>query len=115
MAEALALTAVHDSHFGEVLTEIEAAAKTSDGDESLINLQQEIYSNQTLRETMKYEHGVFQVRDGQLAHAKDEFMKVMVRWKVTPEDLQEKTAECLNSTGMNIQPILIKKDVTSDE
>jgi hypothetical protein len=115
MAEALALTAVHDSHFGEVLTEIEAAARVSDGDESLINLQQEIYSNQKLRGTMKYEYGVFQVRDGQLAYAKDEFMKVMVRWKVTPEDLQEKTAECLNSTGMNIQPILIKKDVMSDD
>lgn len=102
MAEALALTAVHDSHFGEVLTEIEAAARTSNETESLINLQQEIHSNQKLRETMKYEYGVFQVRDGQLAHAKDEFMQVMVRWKVTSEDLQEKTAECLNSTGMNL-------------
>lgn len=46
MAEALALTAVHDSHFGEVLTEIEAAARRSDETESLINLQQEIHSNQ---------------------------------------------------------------------
>jgi hypothetical protein len=101
VAEALALTAVHDSHFGEVLTEIEAAAKTSDGAESLINLQQEIYSNQKLRETMKFDHGVFQVRYGQVAHAKDDFMQVMVRWKVKPEDLQEKTAKCLNYTGTN--------------
>lgn len=39
MAEALALTAVHDCHFGEVLTAIEAAANSSNGSESLINLQ----------------------------------------------------------------------------
>ncbi|KAF3401580.1 Oxidoreductase AflY [Penicillium rolfsii] len=98
MAEALALTAVHDSHFGEVLKDIEAAAQASDGAASLINLQQEIYSNPRIRATMKYEYGIFQVRDGQLAHARDDFMQVMVRWKVTPENLQEKTAECLNST-----------------
>lgn len=48
---------------------------------------------------MKYKHGVFQVRDGLLAHAKEEFMRVMSLWKVKPEDLQEKTAECLNATG----------------
>jgi hypothetical protein len=115
MAEALALTAVHDSNFGEVLTEIEAAARISDGDESLVNLQRDIYSNQKLRETMKYEYGVFQVRDGQLAHAKDDFMQVMVRWKVTPEDLQEKTAECLNSTGTGRQEVFTRKDVMADK
>lgn len=45
MAEALALTAVHDSHFGEVLTAIEAAAKNSNRGERPINLQREIYSS----------------------------------------------------------------------
>lgn len=100
MAEALALTAVHDSYFGEVLTDIEAAAQKSDGNDSLINLQREIYSNSKLRDAMKYDHGVFQIRDGLLAHAKDEFTEVLGSWKVTPEVLQEKTAESLNSTGM---------------
>ncbi|CEJ61955.1 hypothetical protein PMG11_10471 [Penicillium brasilianum] len=98
MAEALALTAVHDSYFGDVLTDVETAVRTSDGNDSLINLQREIYSNSKLREAMKYEHGVFQIRDGLLADAKDEFLQVVGSWKVTPEDLQEKTAECLNST-----------------
>ncbi|KAJ5455992.1 uncharacterized protein N7458_004256 [Penicillium daleae] len=98
MAEALALTAVHDSYFGEVLTAIETTSRASGGNESLISLQREIYSNKKLRQTMTYEHGVFQIRDGLLAHAKDEFIELLGRWKVTPESLKEKTAECLNST-----------------
>lgn len=113
MAEALALTAVHDSYFGEVLTDIETAARTSDGNDSLINLQREIYSNSKLREAMKYEHGVFQIRDGLLAHAKDELVQVVGSWKVTPEDLQEKTAECLNSTGLRLLPLFIQGDAQS--
>lgn len=102
MAEALALTAVHDSYFGEVLTAIETTSRASGGNESLISLQREIYSNKKLRQTMTYEHGVFQIRDGLLAHAKDEFIELLGRWKVTPESLKEKTAECLNSTGINL-------------
>lgn len=107
MAEALALTAVHDCHFGEVLTAIEAAASSSNGSESLINLEREIYSNKIMRQAMKYKHGVFQVRDGLLAHAKEEFMRVISLWKVKPEDLQEKTADCLNATGTILSQLLI--------
>lgn len=107
MVEALALTAVHDSHFGEVLTTIEAAAKTSSSSESLINLQREIYSSKKMRQAMKYEHDVFQVRDGLLVHAKEEFMRVLGLWKVKPEDLQAKTAECFNATDTVVSQLFI--------
>lgn len=81
--------------------------RKSDGNDSLINLQREIYSKSEFQEAMN-EHGVFQIRDGLLAHAKDESMQVLGSWKVTPDDLQEKTAERLNSTGMDLRRAFIR-------
>ncbi|KAJ5688521.1 hypothetical protein N7462_002913 [Penicillium macrosclerotiorum] len=97
-AEALALTAVHDSSFGEVLHMVEQVAQSSDTSRSLIDLQREIAGSKTLRGAMQYEYGVFQIQDGLLAHARDEFLRVIASWKVEPSELHRKTAESLNST-----------------
>ncbi|KAJ5574417.1 hypothetical protein N7450_008316 [Penicillium hetheringtonii] len=98
VAEALALTAIHDSEFGETLAMAEVIAKQSPESKGLVELQQMIYTNSKLRSAMRYEHGSFQIRDGLLANAKDEFLHTLGLWKVKPDDLNEKTAESLNST-----------------
>ncbi|KAJ5718953.1 hypothetical protein N7493_007408 [Penicillium malachiteum] len=103
-AEALAMTAVHDNSFGFILVEIERypSKSRSSSNETLIALQRKIHDSHQLREAMDYKHGVRQVRDGFLAHAKDEFMGLIGSWKVQHHELEEKTAECLNSTRMDI-------------
>ncbi|KAJ5718844.1 uncharacterized protein N7483_009926 [Penicillium malachiteum] len=97
-AEALAMTAVHDNSFGLVLTEIERYASRSSSNETLITLQRKMHENHQLRGAMDYKYGVKQVRDGFLAHTKDTFMELIGSWKVQSHELEEKTAECLNST-----------------
>lgn len=102
VAEALALTAIHDCSFGQILAQIEQVARHSPTSESLINLQREIHDNAKLRQAMDYAHGVFQIRDGLLVNAKQQFMSLMSAWKVQPHELEEKTAESLNSTRTDI-------------
>lgn len=98
VAEALALTAIHDSSFGEILKLVEQDGHVSHS-KGLLELQQEIITNRKLRRVMEYKHGVFQVRDGLLANARDDFLRVMGSWKVAPDELKKKTAECLSATS----------------
>ncbi|KAJ5636877.1 uncharacterized protein N7484_010190 [Penicillium longicatenatum] len=98
VAEALALTAIHDCSFGQILAQIEEVAQHSLTSESLINLQRAIHDNEKLRKAMDYTYGISQIRDGLLVNAKEEFMRLMSAWKVQPHELEEKTAESLNST-----------------
>ncbi|KAJ6005221.1 hypothetical protein N7451_003165 [Penicillium sp. IBT 35674x] len=98
VAEALALTAIHDCSFGQILAQIEQVARHSPTSESLIDLQREIHDNAELRQAMDYAHGVSQIRDGLLVNAKQQFMRLMSAWKVQSHELEEKTAESLNST-----------------
>lgn len=99
-AEALALTAVHDASFGSMLAAIEETARRSSTSEHLADLRVSICASEPLRMSMDYTHGVFQIRDGFLAKAKEEFMELIGSWKVRPHELQEKTAESLNSSRM---------------
>lgn len=103
-AEALALTAIHDASFGDILDLVEKNTPLSPASESLIDLQQEIYSNQKLRHAMDYKHGVFQIQKGLLANAREEFLRVVGSWKVTPQELDEKTAEHLNASRTSLSP-----------
>ncbi|KAJ5807952.1 hypothetical protein N7474_009221 [Penicillium riverlandense] len=107
-AEALALTAIHDASFGDILELIEKNAPLSPASESLIGLQLEIYSNQKFRHAMDYKHGVFQIQNGLLANAREEFLRVVGSWRVRPQELDEKTAEHLNAslywTGLAQRP-----------
>lgn len=98
-AEALALTAIHDAEFGETLAMAEAVAKQSPESKGLVELQEIIYANSKLRNAMKYENGIFQIRDGLLENAKVDFLHILGSWKVNPDNLNEKTAESLNSTS----------------
>lgn len=102
VAEALALTAIHDSLFGQTLAQIEQVARQSPISDSLISLQRDIHNNEKLRKAMHYTHGVNQVRDGLMVNEKEEFMRLMSAWKVQPHELEEKTAESLNSTCKEI-------------
>lgn len=103
-AEALALTAIHDVSFGDILELVEKNAPLSPASKSLIGLQQEIHSNQKLRDAMDYKHGVFQIQKGLLANAREEFLRVMGSWKVKPQELDEKTAEDLNASRTSLLP-----------
>jgi hypothetical protein len=107
-AEALALTAIHDCAFGKTLAVIENNAERVRDSKSLIELQQEIYANPKLRGAMKYEHGVFQVRDGLLANAPDEFLRIVSAWKVQPHGIVKKTAQVLNCTGTSHMSIILR-------
>jgi hypothetical protein len=98
VAEALALTAIHDSSFGEILKLVEQHSHVSSS-KGLLELQQEIFTNEELRRGMKYEHGVFQLRDGLLSHARDDFLRLIGSWKVTSDELESKTAESLSATS----------------
>lgn len=99
------MTAVHDSGFGEILAVIEQAANQSTESKGLIDLQREIYTSPSLRGAMDYDHGVFQVRDGLLENAKDDFLRIVGSWKVKPDELRSKTAESLNSTSIHGAPL----------
>ncbi|KAJ5921641.1 hypothetical protein N7454_009115, partial [Penicillium verhagenii] len=98
VAEALALTAIHDSSFGQILDQVEKFALHSSATKSLIDLQREIHGNEKLRKAMDYTHGVSQIQDGLLVNAREEFLTLMSAWKVQPQELEEKTAESLNAT-----------------
>ncbi|KAJ5106109.1 hypothetical protein N7456_002784 [Penicillium angulare] len=95
-AEALALTAVHDAAFGSVLALIERSTDKSSR-ESLINIQEKLHGSDSLNRAMNFAYGVSQIRDGFLANAKEEFIQLIGSWKVNQDDLDEKTAETLNS------------------
>lgn len=83
-----------------MLAAVEEASWQSSTSEHLADLRASICASGTLRRAMDYTHGVFQVRDGFLANAKEEFMELIGFWKVRPHELQEKTAESLNSSRM---------------
>jgi hypothetical protein len=102
-AEALALTAVHESGFGEILDMVENASKESSDSKGMVELQQEIYTNRKIRNTMQYDHGVFQIRDNLLVNAKEDFLRIIGSWKVSLYEMKEKTAELLNSTSIGAE------------
>ena len=96
------MTAVHEPDFGVFLRTAEKAAEeqTSVSPISLIAAQREIHSNENIRQSMDYDHGVFQIRDGVLPNAGEELLKILSAWKVQPHELDQKCAESLNSNSM---------------
>lgn len=78
---------------------VEQASDESPDSKGMIELQQEIYANSNIRNSMDYDHGVFQIRDNLLVNARDDFLRIIGHWKVSSENLKEKTAELLNSTS----------------
>lgn len=93
------MTAIHESAFGEILKLVEENAQLSSDSKGLVELQEDVYSNRRLRQAMAYDHGVFQLRDGLLENARMEFLRTVGSWKVTPDELDEKTAESLNANS----------------
>jgi hypothetical protein len=63
VAEALALIAIHDSSFGEILKLVEQDGHVPYS-KGLLELQQEIITNRKLRRGMEYKHGSFRLGMG---------------------------------------------------
>ncbi|KAJ5278584.1 hypothetical protein N7478_003956 [Penicillium angulare] len=96
-AEALALTAVHDASFGSILALIESSTDESSTGESLISIQEKLHGSDCLNRAMDFTHGVSQIRDGFLENSKEEFLRLIGSWKVNQNEMDERTAETLNS------------------
>lgn len=100
------MTAIHESSFGETLKLVEQNAQLSSESKGLVQIQEEIHTNELLRQAMAYDHGVFQLRDGLLENARTEFLSTIGSWKVVPDELEEKTAESLNANS-KLSPLLV--------
>lgn len=78
----------------------EHASHESSESKGMVELQQEIYANSNIRNTLDYDHGVFQIRDNLLVNSKDDLLRIIGYWKVNSHNMKEKTAELLNSTSI---------------
>lgn len=96
VAEALAEAAAHDTWLGNLLHPAEKAARTSKSSKSLVELLDEIRADKKLSTAARWDDGN-KIRDGVLARAPEEMLKYASQWKVSPEDLEEKTAEMTNA------------------
>lgn len=99
VAEALAEAAAHDTWIGDLLLPAEKIARTSEASKSLVELLDEIRADKKLSTAANWEDGN-KVRDGVLARAPDEMLKYASQWKVSAEDLEEKTAEMTNASSI---------------
>jgi hypothetical protein len=96
IAEALAQAAVHDSWASRFLKPAEeAATKQSSTSTTLVSLLEQARQNETIRASPHYSDGN-KVRDGVIARAANEMVSVASQFRVTPDDLQKRTAEMIN-------------------
>lgn len=96
MVEALAQAATHDGWTGKFLHAAEAAAKNEKSSKSLVQLIHESRGDEKLRTSAHWEDGN-KVRDGVLVRAPDEMIALASQWSVTPDQLEQKTAEMINA------------------
>lgn len=97
IVEALAQAAVHDSWTAKFL--LGAEKKSQEGktpNKSMIDLLKECRTNEKIRDSPHWEDGN-KVRDGVLVRAPDETMELCSQWRVSPDELEKKTAEMINA------------------
>ena len=100
IAEALAQTAIHDSWTGNALRAAEDKAKEiGNPKKSAFELLDEACANKKLRESPHWEDAN-KLRDGVLVRAKEEMLNILGQYKVSADDLEVRTAEMINLTGM---------------
>jgi len=98
IAEALAQTCLHDNWTGKFLqaAEKDAKSRTSSSSKTMPELLDEIRANKKLSTAAEWSDPN-KVRDGIIARASEEMLKYTSQWNVTPENLEQKTAEMINS------------------
>ncbi|TVY45398.1 Oxidoreductase [Lachnellula subtilissima] len=99
IGEALAQTACHDIWTGKYLLAAEKAAKANppNSPKTYVQLLDEIKQDKKLSTAAEWDDGN-KIRDGILVRAPEEMMNYATQWVVTPENLEQKTAEMINST-----------------
>ena len=99
IAEAFAQTAVHSGWIGDFLLPAEKAAALCDEstkNKSLVDLLTEICNDEKLSTAAHWSDGN-KIRDGLLARAPDEMIHYASQFTVSPSQLEEKTAEMINT------------------
>jgi hypothetical protein len=98
IAEALAQASVHDIWTGKFLlaAEEESKSRASSSTKTLPELLDEIRANKKLSTAAEWSDPN-KVRDGIIARASEEMLKYTSQWVVTPENLEQKTVEMINS------------------
>lgn len=96
IAEALAQTCVHQPNFKDVLLQAErnATLEYAEGGRmpTVVSLLEQVRGDQKLAKAVRMEDDN-KVRDGVLTRAPEEMLKVISKVKVSPEQLEERTAE----------------------
>jgi hypothetical protein len=100
IAEALAQTAVHDDWIGRLLIPAEKASREGEArpEKTLMQLMTEARAVDKLAQSAHWDDGN-KIRDGILARAPEEMIKIAAQYAVRPEQLEEKAAEHVNFTG----------------
>ncbi|CAF9922935.1 MAG: hypothetical protein HETSPECPRED_005195 [Heterodermia speciosa] len=96
VAEALAQAAAHDTYMSKFFLPAEKAAATEERSKSLVELLDEIRADQKLSTAAHWNDGN-KIRDGILIRAPDEMITYASQYKVSENELEEKTAEMTNA------------------
>jgi hypothetical protein len=100
LAEALAQAAVHSDWIGEFLLGVEKAAESigKPSERTLASLLEEIRADKKLSTAAEWDDPN-KIRDGIMKRAPDEMIKYASQWNVGPDQLEEKTAEMIDSVS----------------
>ena len=98
IAEALAQAAAHDIYMSKFFLPAEKAAATEGRSKNLVDLLDEIRADQKLSTAAHWNDGN-KIRDGILVRAPDEMITYASQYKVSEDELEEKTAEMTNTAG----------------
>ncbi|KIV86432.1 hypothetical protein PV11_02044 [Exophiala sideris] len=96
IVEALAQAAIHDGWTGKFLDAAEKAARETSQSKSLVQLIHECRKDEKLVNSPKSDDGN-KLRDGVLVRAPDKMIALASQWRVSPDELQQKTAEMINA------------------
>ena len=98
IAEALAQAAAHDTYMSNLFIPAEKAAASEERSKSLVELLDEIRADQKLSTAAHWNDGN-KIRDGILVRAPDEMIAYASQYRVSEDELEEKTAEMTNAAG----------------
>lgn len=101
IAEALAQTATHDDWIGPLFllpAEKAAGGIGKPGKKTLLEILQEIRADTKVVNSVQWPDGN-KIRDGVLKRAPDEMIEHAAKFTVSPDQLEEKLAEMINTVG----------------
>jgi hypothetical protein len=103
IAEALAQAAVHDNWMASLFYGCEKAANErrgkEDGTKTIIQILNECKKDEKLAKSVRIDDGN-KIRDGILKRAPEEMVRYAAQYVVDEAELEQKTAEMINATGM---------------